>query len=174
MKHIIILAAWLLAAPVVLHAQSSPLPRPVKKLIEYGWDVPYPDQVRKDIRDMQKKPFDGVIFRLRDWNHAFDPRPWDESRLKPQFDDLAAIEWRTFTDNFLCLYAANNWKMDWFNDEQWENITANLRLSAKATPGDPCGGPCVLLAATGPASPPRDSTVSEQHAVGGPTFVVPD
>jgi len=141
MKHvIIILTAWLLAAPVVLHAQSSPSQRPVKKLIEYGWDVPYPDQVRKDIRNMEKKPFDGVIFRLREWNHAFDPRPWDEAQLKPQFDDLAAIEWKTFTDNFLCLYAANNWKMDWFDDEQWKNITANLRLSAKAAKIGRCVG----------------------------------
>ena len=80
---------------------------------------------------MEKRPFDGIIFRLREWNHAFDPRPWDEAKLKPQLDDLAAIEWKTFTDNFLCLYAANNWKMDWFDDEQWNGITANLRLSAK-------------------------------------------
>jgi hypothetical protein len=118
MKHIIVvLTAWLLAAPAALHAQSSPPARPVKKLIEYGWDVPYPDQVRKDIRNMEKKPFDGVIFRLREWNHAFDPRPWDEAKLKPQLDDLAAIEWRTFTDNFLCLYAANNWKMALYMDQ---------------------------------------------------------
>ncbi|MBN1853129.1 MAG: hypothetical protein JW829_10415 [Pirellulales bacterium] len=124
----------------MLHAQPSASERPAKKLIEYGWDVPYPDQVRKDIGTMEKMPFDGIIFRLREWNHAFDPRPWDEAQLKPQFDDLAAIEWETFTDNFLCLYAANNWNMDWFNDEQWENITANLRLSAKAAKIGHCVG----------------------------------
>ena len=141
MKHAISgLTLWLLAPLAALYAQSSPPARPAKKLIEYGWDVPYPDQVRKDIRNMEKKPFDGVIFRLREWNHAFDPRPWDEAQLKPQFDDLAAIEWTTFTDNFLCLYAANNWKMDWFNDEQWKNITANLRLSAKAAKIGRCAG----------------------------------
>jgi hypothetical protein len=123
-----------------LQAQTSAYERPAKKLIEYGWDVPYPDQVRKEIRNMEKKPFDGVIFRLREWNHAFDPRPWKEEDLKPQFDDLAAIEWKTFTDNFLCLYAANNWKMDWFNDEQWKGIAANLRLSAKAAKIGRCVG----------------------------------
>ena len=133
-------AALLLAPLAALHAQTSASQRPVKKLIEYGWDVPYPDQVRKDIRNMEKKPFDGIIFRLREWNHAFDPRPWDEAKLKPQLDDLAAIEWKTFTDNFLCLYAANNWKMDWFNDEQWKGITANLRLSAKAAKIGRCVG----------------------------------
>jgi hypothetical protein len=121
-------------------ADTSAPQRPVKKLIEYGWDVPYPDQVRRDIRNMEKKPFDGIIFRLREWNHAFDPRPWDEAKLKPQLDDLAGIGWKTFTDNFLCLYAANNWKMDWFNDEQWKHIAANLRLSAKAAKIGRCVG----------------------------------
>ena len=133
-------ATLLLVPPGALRAQTSASERPVKKLIEYGWDVPYPDQVRKDIRDMEKKPFDGIIFRLREWNHAFDPRPWDEAKLKPQLDDLAAIEWKTFTDNFLCLYAANNWAMDWFNDEQWEGIAANLRLSARAAKIGRCVG----------------------------------
>jgi hypothetical protein len=136
-----IICALLLASLFALHAADTSAPqRPAKKLIEYGWDVPYPDQVRRDIRNMEKKPFDGVIFRLREWNHAFDPRPWDEAKLKPQLDDLAAIEWKTFTDNFLCLYAANNRKMDWFNDEQWTRIAANLRLSAKAARIGRCAG----------------------------------
>jgi hypothetical protein len=121
-------------------AQTAASERPVKKLIEYGWDVPYPDQVRKDIRNMEKRPFDGIIFRLQEWNHAFDTRPWDEATLKPQIDDLGAIEWQTFTNNFLCLYAANKWKMDWFNDEQWKSIEANLRLSARAARIGHCVG----------------------------------
>jgi hypothetical protein len=130
----------ILTAAGTLCAQPSAAERHAKKLIEYGWDVPYPDQLRREIRTMEKMPFDGIIFRLRDWNHAFDPRPWDETQLKPQFDDLASVEWKTFTDNFLCLYAANNWKMDWFNDEQWNGITANLRLSAKAARIGRCVG----------------------------------
>ncbi|NLX55249.1 MAG: hypothetical protein GXY58_09055 [Planctomycetaceae bacterium] len=132
----ILAAAMALAAPPA----AAEHPGKAKKLIEYGWDVPYPDQVRKNIRNMEKMPFDGIIFRLQEWNHAFDPRPWDEAALQPQFDDLAAIEWRTFTDNFLCLYAANNWNMDWFNDEQWAGIAANLQLSAKAARIGRCVG----------------------------------
>ncbi|NLY01655.1 MAG: hypothetical protein GXY83_36680 [Rhodopirellula sp.] len=137
----ILLTVLLLSLPVALHAADASAPhRPAKKLIEYGWDVPYPDQVRNEIRNMEKKPFDGIVFRLKEWNHAFDPRPWDEAKLQPQFDDLAAIKWKAFTDNFLCLYAANNWKMDWFNDEQWKNIEANLRLSARAAKIARCVG----------------------------------
>jgi len=136
----IMMIVLLLVPAAAIPAQTTAPKSPVKKLIEYGWDRPYPDQVRKEIRDMEKSPFDGIILHLREWDHAFDLRPWDEAKLKPQFDDLAAIEWKTFTDNFLCLYAANNWKMDWFSDEQWKCITANLRLTARAAKIGRCVG----------------------------------
>lgn len=134
------LAAALLASVAASPARAQDAPR--KKLIEYGWDVPYPDFVRDHIREMEKRPFDGIIFRLKDENHAFDPRPWDPAKLRPQFDQLRAIRWGTFTDNFLTLYAANNWNMDWFNDEQWRNIVANLKLTAKAARIGRCVGIC--------------------------------
>lgn len=116
--------------------------RPEKKLVEYGWDVPYPDDVREHIREMETKPFDGLIFRLRTYNHAFDPRPWPEAELQTQIDTLAGIEWETFTDNFLCLYAANHWGMDWADDAQWETIVANLKLTAHAAVAGRCVGIC--------------------------------
>jgi len=119
--------------------------RPRKKIIEYGWDVPTPDVVRKEIRGMEKRPFDGIIFRLGDWpnfGHAFDTRPWDKEKLQSQLEDLKAIKWQKFTDNFICLYAADDWKMDWFNDEHWKTITANLRLAAEAARAGRCVGVC--------------------------------
>ena len=66
LKHpLMAFSAILLRALVgMLYADTNPLRRSVKKLIEYGWDVPYPYQVRKDIRNMEKKPFGGIIFRL--------------------------------------------------------------------------------------------------------------
>ena len=132
--------------PVILMlfatAMASAQDRPRKKLIEYGWDVPYPDYIREHIQDMVKLPFDGLIFRLREQNHAFDPRPWDETQLAAQFRDLEAIQWGTFTDNFLVLYAANNWGMDWFSDPQWTGIVHNLAISAKAARLGRCVGIC--------------------------------
>ena len=90
--------------------------RPEKKIVEYGWDVPYPDFVADHIREMEKRPFDGIIFRTKGFDHVFDVRPWKRSELQPQLDTLAKIKWQKFTDNFLTLYAANKQNMDWFND----------------------------------------------------------
>jgi len=35
-----------------------------KKLIEYGWDSQTPAFIAEHIREMEKRPFDGLIFRL--------------------------------------------------------------------------------------------------------------
>lgn len=132
----VFLGSWILLTNLC----ASPTPR--KKLIEYGWDVPYPDFVRAHIREMERRPFDGLIFRLKEFNHAFDIRRWDEKDLQPQFEDLANIKWGKFTDNFLCLYSANHWGMDWFNDEHWKNIISNLHLLGKAVKAGHCVGIC--------------------------------
>jgi hypothetical protein len=116
--------------------------RPKKKIIEYGWDVPYPDFVRDNIREMEKRPFEGIIFRTKGFDHVFDVRPWSKADLQPQLDTLAQIKWGKFTDNMLTLYAANKWNMDWFNDEHWKVITENMKLFSLAVQTGNCIGVC--------------------------------
>src|SRR5438105_8671968 len=52
-------------------AGEAPLGLRGKKLIEYGWDVPTPAQMRDEISAMEKRPFDGLIFRLSGGQNAF-------------------------------------------------------------------------------------------------------
>jgi len=117
-------------------------PRPRKKAIEYGWDVPYPDFVEQNIQEMEKRPFDGIIFRTKGFDHVFDTSVWKKDELQPQLDTLAGIKWRKFTDNFLTLYAANNSKMDWFNDDHWNTIVENMKLFSAAVQAGHCVGVC--------------------------------
>ncbi len=132
-----------LAAAFVLGALSGVAQNlPKKKLIEFGWDVPSPEFVRDHIRGMETRPFEGIIFRTKEYNHAFDTRPWTNAVFKPDMEALAAIKWGKFTDNFLTLYAANNWKMNWFDDSQWTVIEANMRLFSKAAKAGKCVGVC--------------------------------
>ncbi|MGE5294126.1 MAG: hypothetical protein ACM3VT_04805, partial [Solirubrobacterales bacterium] len=105
MSSTLLLVVLSLLLPEGLLAQ----PRPRKKIIEYGWDVPYPDFIRDNIREMEKRPFEGIIFRTTGFNHTFDVQPWKQSDLQPQLETLAQIRWGKFTDNFLTLYAANQW-----------------------------------------------------------------
>ena len=140
-KRVLLIVLAFTASPLFadgLPAQS----RPEKKIIEYGWDVPYPDFVRDNIREMEKRPFEGLIFRTKGFDHVFDVRPWNKADLQPQLDTLAQIQWQKFTDNFLTLYAANQWKMDWFNDDQWKVIAENLKLFSLAVKSANCVGVC--------------------------------
>ena len=76
--------------------------RPNKKIIEFGWDMPSAAFVRDNIREMEKRPFNGLIFapgpRIP---ITWDPKPWDGSVI--QLETLKAIRFEKFTDNFLVL-----------------------------------------------------------------------
>lgn len=122
----------------VVWAQRSRLPER-KKLIEYGWDVPTPEFVRAHIRQMEQKPFDGLIFRLKGphGGRIFQGGKWKEADYVADFADLRAIQWEKFTDNFLMMYAASD--MDWFSDSDWEGVLSNVRLMARAAKAGRCG-----------------------------------
>ncbi|HIE52743.1 MAG TPA: hypothetical protein EYP85_13395 [Armatimonadetes bacterium] len=111
-----------------------------KKIVEYGWDVPRPDFIRAHIREMERRPFDGLIFRLPGDGRVFTDRKWNEADFAGAYEDLQHIHWQRFTDNFICIYAAST--MDWCNDEHWEAVQHNLRLVAKAARLGRCQGIC--------------------------------
>jgi hypothetical protein len=111
-----------------------------KKIIEYGWDVPTSAEVRANIKSMEHRPFDGVIFRLTLCNTPLVPTRFEESAFAQDFEDVSSIAWGTFTDNFVIMWAASN--QDWFDDSQWEIIANNARLVAKAARLGKCVGVC--------------------------------
>lgn len=111
-----------------------------KKLIEYGWDVPTPDFVRAHIREMEQKPFDGLIFKLQGGGNVLEPEAWDPARFTPDYENLRQIEWDKFTHNFIIMWAAS--AQDWFNDDHWTAIEKNTGLVAKAGRLGGCVGFC--------------------------------
>jgi len=122
---------------------AEPLPtieRIDKKLIEYGWDVPTPDFIRANIREMEKLPFDGLIFRLKAGDNVLEPVPWDEAKYAEDFDNVANIAWEKFSDNFVRMLVASD--QDWFDDAQWQAIEHNIKIVAKAAKLAKCAGIC--------------------------------
>jgi len=129
-----------LLALLILAANAAWAAPVEKKLVEYGWDVPVPSFVAENIRAMEKRPFDGVIMRLRGPGRVFSPQKFNEADYADEFAACEKIQWDTFTDNFLMLYAAST--MDWFNDSDWETVVHNTRLVAKAAALARCKGVC--------------------------------
>jgi hypothetical protein len=64
-----------IALTALASSRAAERPAPDKKLIEYGWDVPTPQQMRDDLAAMEKRPFDGLIFRLGGGHNAFVTQP---------------------------------------------------------------------------------------------------
>ena len=138
---IVLLGMGVVLSGMGVQADDTPrLPESGKKLIEYGWDVPVPEYIEGHIREMEQRPFDGIIFKLQGGNNVFDPVVWDKARYQRDFEALPLIQWQKFTDNFILMLAASN--QDWFNDAHWKAIEKNTRLIARAARLSHCTGIC--------------------------------
>jgi len=116
-----------------------------KKLIQFGWDLRNPHYVAEHIREMEKKPFDGIILSggHDSFSDAFWHKKLDMKRVEADLKAMASIKWDKFTDNFYMMWARSN--MDWFSDEDWAPdgwVLRNVRLCAKAAKVGGCVGVC--------------------------------
>ena len=116
-----------------------------KKLIEYGWDVQFPAYVARNVREMEKRPFDGIVMRTDadGFSHVFYNKQLSYAQTADYLKAMESIRWEKFTDNFFMMYARSN--MDWFSDEDWAPdgwVLRNVRLCAKAAKVGHCKGVC--------------------------------
>ena len=107
---------------------AAQLPPPGKKLIEYGWDVPTPAQMRDGLATMEKRPFDGLIFRLSGGYNAFLTKPLEPARFAEDARILPSLQFTRFFDNFVLVWGSPPADFNWFDDTQWRTIEANARL----------------------------------------------
>lgn len=119
---------------------ASTAPALSKKMVEYGWDVPTPDFIRAHIREMEQRPFDGLLFRCKAGNNVLEPKAWDVSAFAEDYENLKQVAWDKFTDNFVMMLAAS--EQDWFDDAHWQAILSNARLVARAGALARCVGVC--------------------------------
>ncbi|MGC8863594.1 MAG: hypothetical protein ACP5R5_12575 [Armatimonadota bacterium] len=125
---------------------ASPGHAAKKKIVEYGWDVPDTAYLRERVAEMEKIPFDGVVFKMsprgfpgREFGwRAFSRECFDFEQMKPNIEDLKATRFRRFTENFvqLTVYPGD---VDWF-DPAWTNIAHNCALLARVARVTGCKG----------------------------------
>jgi hypothetical protein len=114
----------------IASAQSTagPPSRPVKKLIEYGWDFPTPAQIETNLAAMEKRPFDGLIFQLGGGYNAFATNLLEPAKFDDDARILSHLKFTRFTDNFVVIMGSPPQGFDWFDDRQWSIIEANVKL----------------------------------------------
>jgi hypothetical protein len=108
-----------------------------KKMIEFGWDEPGTSFMREHITEMERAPFDGVVFnvdarkpkgpkRRFTWE-AWTTNRFEEIEMQQTIDDLRATKFKRFTDNFL-RFNTTPAKLDWFDD--YSAVIHNCRIAA--------------------------------------------
>jgi len=116
-----VFAAWLSASA----ADSTPLS---KKLIEYGWDVPTPGQMKAELAVMETRPFDGLIFRLGGGHNAFVTKPLEQANFAEDARILPELKFKQFRDNFVLIWGSPPADFDWYDDTQWSVVETNAKL----------------------------------------------
>ncbi|MEN6355529.1 MAG: beta galactosidase jelly roll domain-containing protein [Armatimonadota bacterium] len=123
---------------------SAQNPYAGKKLIEYGWDVPDTVFVNKNISEMEKVPFDGLVISVRDLQGCMiTGNVWTTKKFKPEeynhaINDLKATNFKRFTDNFIQVFASFPY-VDWY-DPNWSTVAYNAACLAKVAKQGGCKG----------------------------------
>jgi hypothetical protein len=130
-----ILAVTLLMTSGFAMAQYE---RPKKKLIQYGWDVPYTDFVKANITTMEQRCpfFDGIVLKLRGGWKAYPAHIFRKSLADPREydDDIANLKgtgFQRFVENFAMMWGTAEKGWDWFEENDWHAAEHNARLIAR-------------------------------------------
>jgi hypothetical protein len=128
--------------PSIMRGNEPPKPR---KLIEWGGNEPDTRFLRAHIEQMEKLPFDGVIFHVvGDHNENICWDIWSDRRFAvTQFQkslaDLKATPFRRFTERFVRVNVTPG-KVDWFDDAAWTIVAHNFGAAAEIAKQGHCTG----------------------------------
>jgi hypothetical protein len=116
-----------------------------KKLIEWGWDEPDPAFMRAHIAEMERLPFDGVVFHVNSsqggnfvWE-MWGGRRYERTEFDAAVADLRATPFRQLSERFLRVNVTPG-NVDWFDDEAWGAVLHNTRVAAQVAREGNCRG----------------------------------
>lgn len=111
-----------------------------KKVIEYGWDVRPPKAMVGQEATLEQYPFDGVIYRLDKLTMAFDRERWSTADVEAEKAAVKSLKWKKYKHNFIIVYSAVDKGMNWFDDDHWKNICANINDFSRIARAGKCVG----------------------------------
>lgn len=97
-----------------------------KKFIASGWNMPDPAYIRENIRNMEKLPFNGLIYGRF---YPFYPgMRGQQAVLASYIENVKATKFEKFTDNFMGTQCGNDGNFDWFDDAKCREMIDNWRI----------------------------------------------
>jgi hypothetical protein len=139
---LVVMVPLLTIEPSIVRANE---PSKSKKLIEWGGNEPDTRFLRAHIEQMEKLPFDGVIFHVvGDHNENICWDIWSDRRFAAtQFQnslaDLKATAFRRLTERFVRVNVTPG-KVDWFDDAAWKIVAQNFGAAAEIAKQGNCTG----------------------------------
>jgi hypothetical protein len=132
-----LVALLVLGLPLSQAAGAELAPRPSKKLIEFGWDEPDTAFMSAHAEELERSPFDGCVFHAEarkagarsgsfTWE-SWGTRAFTEADLQPALEELRAVRFHRFTENFL-RFNTTPAKLDWFDD--YGVVLTNAQVAA--------------------------------------------
>jgi hypothetical protein len=116
-----------------------------KKLIEWGWDEPDTKFMRQNVEEMERYPFDGLVFHATSgkgetlsWE-VWGGRKFAPDDFKQAVEDLKATKFSRLTDRFLRVNVTPG-KVDWFDDDAWASVANNFGVAAQVAQEGRCKG----------------------------------
>ena len=100
-------------------------------MIEFGWDNPGSDFVRKNIVEMEKRPFAGFTMALSVGTNIFNRNAFAESEFTNDRNNLKATTFTTLSDNFIRMDTRHEAGWSWLNDSDWNAALENVRQTTR-------------------------------------------
>ncbi len=159
MRSVLVAAMVLVGLSLWLDILSQTQAPTRKKLIYYGWGIRDTTFVRDHWQEMEQMPFDGVGIAVaidrKAWQQGktdtgnqlawnlFGPKAFRLDDFRPAIDDLKAVRWRKFTDNFLpaCICSSGqDFGFNWFDERRWKTVLNNWRILVTIAKEGGCKG----------------------------------
>ena len=134
-----------LTACLLFFSTTALAQAPTKKLIEWGWDEPDTRFLRTHIEEMERYPFDGVVFHVhsnKGGNYLWEmwgQRRFQADEFQHAIADLKATKFKRFTDCFLRVNVTPG-NVDWFDDQAWSVVRNNFAVAAQVAKQGGCKG----------------------------------
>jgi hypothetical protein len=87
--------------------------------------------MRDGLAAMEKRPFDGLIFRLNAGHNAFVTNALDPAKFVEDERILRDLQFTRFTNNFVLIWGSPPPGFNWFDESQWQAIETNATLLVK-------------------------------------------
>jgi hypothetical protein len=111
---------------------GSPAPTsPSKKLIEYGWGSPSPEELADQGQLLEDSVFDGITFRLSGRSVVFNRTAFDKKSFDNDIKLFARIKSNKLAQSFIRVLSNSEAGWDWANDSDWQATSENIRNIAR-------------------------------------------